>query len=98
MKKLLLLFSSISLLAFDGAKMYKSCVVCHGKQGELVAVKTSPKLASLSQEDLASKLRSIQDGSTTLSKNFLHMHKIKLKNLDENGMQKFAKYIVTLRQ
>ena len=100
MKKLLLtlVLSSVSLLAFESANAYKSCVVCHGKHGGLVAVKTSPKLASLSEADLAKRLMSIKNGSTTISKNFLPMHKIKLKNLEEGNVQEFAKYIVNLKQ
>jgi cytochrome c553 len=72
--------------------------VCHGKQGELVAIKSSPQLSSLGVEELSMRLKKILDGSTSLSKNYVAMHKTKLKGLAPEDTDKFAKYIVELRQ
>lgn len=100
MKKLLpvLLFGCASLLAFDSARVFKPCMFCHGKQGELVAVKSSPVLASLSEDELATRLLNIKKGSTDMSPKFVKMHEVKLKYLKEENVQEFAKYIVSLKK
>jgi cytochrome c553 len=100
MKKIILsvVIVSTALFAMPSEDQYKHCVVCHGKQGELVAIKSSPQLSSLGVEELSMRLKNILDSSTSLSKNYVAMHKTKLKNLAPEDMDKFAKYIVELRQ
>jgi cytochrome c553 len=100
MKKtvLLALMLSTAVFAVQSEELYKHCVVCHGKQGELVAIKNSPQLSSLSEEELSSRLKKIVDGSTPISKNYFAMHTLKLKNLAPQEMDIFAKYIVDLKK
>jgi cytochrome c553 len=100
MKKIIFLAALVasSLFAIESEDQYKHCVVCHGKQGELVAIKSSPQLSLLSQEELSLRLKKILDGSTALSKNYVAMHKTKLKNLPPEETDKFAKYIVDLKK
>ena len=83
MKKSLffLLMCTLTLSALDNAKVYKQCTMCHGKYGEKVAMKSSPKLSSLEVNDLASRMRVIADGSSSMSKKYLGMHQSKLKKL-----------------
>lgn len=93
----LVVLVSTALFAIESEDQYKHCIVCHGKQGELIAIKSSPQLASLSEGDLSLRLKKILDGSTTLSTNYLAMHRIKLKNLAPTETDKFARYIIGLK-
>jgi len=98
MKKIvfLLMLSSLALMAFDAKKSYKQCAMCHGKKGEKVAMKSSPKLNSLSQEQLTSSLKSLLDGSSTVSSKYLGLHKKKLKKVKLEDVETFARYISDL--
>jgi cytochrome c len=100
MRKVILSVAMIatSLFAVESAELYKHCVVCHGKQGELVAIKSSPQLSSLSEEELSLRLKNILDGSTQLSKKYVTMHKIKLQRLTPEKTDELAKYIVNLKK
>lgn len=100
MKKTVLwaLLLSTTVFAVQSEDLYKHCAVCHGKQGELIAIKSSPQLSSLSEEELSTKLKKIIDGSTSISKNYLAMHTLKLKNLTPQEADIFAKYIVDLKK
>ena len=95
MKKIVfaLLTSSVGLLAFDGAKVYKQCTMCHGKHGEKVAMNSSPKLHTLSEADLSSRLHAIADGSSKMASKYLGMHKAKLKKVSSEEMPQLAAYI-----
>ena len=95
MKKslLLVLLCSLSLSAFDGAKVYKQCAMCHGKHGEKVAMNSSPKLHTLSEADLLSRLHAIVDGSSKMASKYLGMHKAKLKKVSSEEMPQLAAYI-----
>jgi len=99
MKKIILSVAMIatSLFAVESAELFKHCVVCHGKQGELVAIKSSPKLSSLDKEELSLRLKKILDGSTLLSKKYVTMHKIKLQRLTPDKTDDLAEYIVNLK-
>lgn len=100
MKKIILsvVLVSTALFAVQSEDLYKHCMVCHGKHGELVAIKSSPQLSSLGAEELSMRLKKILDGSTSLSKNYVGMHTLKLKNLAPEDTDQFAKYIVDLKQ
>jgi cytochrome c553 len=100
MKNLILVAALVasSLFAIESEDQYKHCVVCHGKQGELVAIKSSPQLSSLGEEELSLRLKKILDGSSEMSKNYVAMHRTKLKNLAPDETDKFAKYIVDLKK
>ena len=99
MKKslLLLMMCSLVLSATDSSKVYKQCAMCHGKKGEKVAMKTSPKLNSLSQEQLTTSLKALLDGSSTVSSKYLGLHKKKLKKVKPEDVELFAQYISDLK-
>ena len=99
-KKIILigLVSSSCLLAIESENLYKFCVQCHGKHADKVAVKQSPRLSSLGEEELSVRLKKILDGSSSLSKKFITMHKIKLKYLTPGQTDEFAKYIIELKK
>ena len=99
MKKivLILVMSSLALMAFDGKKAYKQCAMCHGKKGEKVAMKSSPKLNTLSQEQLVTSIKALLDGSSTVSSKYLGVHKKKLKKVKLEDVETFAAYISGLK-
>ena len=99
-KKVILLVAllSTSSYALESEKLYKHCVVCHGENGDRTAIKRSPKLSLLSEEDLSLRLTKILDGSTPLYRNYVAIHKIKLKHLSPEDTDAFAKYIVNLKK
>ena len=99
MKKtvLLLMVGSLALSAFDGAKVYKQCAMCHGKKAEKVALKTSPRLNTMSEEELSTSLRSIINGSSSVAKKYLKMHKSKLKGVSLDDTEAMANNIAVLK-
>jgi len=99
MKKvvILLIVSSLTLIAFDGEKVYKQCAMCHGKKAEKVAVKSSPILNILSEEELSMKLSKLVDGSSNISSQYLGMHKSKLKGVNKEDIPEMSKYILNLK-
>ncbi|MEN8147225.1 MAG: c-type cytochrome [Campylobacterota bacterium] len=94
---LLLMAGSLALSAFDGASAYKKCAMCHGKKGEKVALKTSPVLNTLSEDQLTTSVKAIIDGSSRVSKKYLGMHQKKLKGVGIDDAQKLADHIVKLK-
>ena len=99
MKKslLLLMLCSLVLSATDSAKVYKQCAMCHGKKGEKIAMKTSPRLNSLSQKQLTISLKALLDGSSSVSSKYLGLHKKKLKKVQPEDVEMFAEYISGLK-
>lgn len=91
------MMGSLALLAFDGKSVYKQCAVCHGKQGEKVALKASPQLNTLSEEHLAARIKALLDGSSTISSKYLGMHQKKLKDVGADDAALLAQYILTLQ-
>jgi len=99
MKKLvlILLLSGISLMAFDAPKVYKKCMMCHGKKGEKVALKSSPVINALSVDTLTQRLNGLLDGSSTISSKYIKMHQSKLKGVSAAESQALAAYITALK-
>ena len=93
---LILVMSSLALMAFDGKKAYKQCAMCHGKKGEKVAMKSSPKLNALSQDQLVISIKALLNGSSTVSSKYLGLHKKKLKKVKLVDVDTFARYISDL--
>jgi len=94
---LILVVSSLALMAFDGKKAYKQCAMCHGKKGEKVAMKSSPKLNALSQDQLVISIKALLDGSSSVSSKYLGLHKKKLKKVQLEDVKSFAEYISGLK-
>jgi len=99
-KKMILIgiLASTSLLAVESEDLYRMCVQCHGMEGDKVAVKRSPRLSTLSENELSLRLKKILDGSSSMSKKFVTMHQIKLKYLAAEKTDEFAKYILNLKK
>ncbi len=99
MKKIVLLLTlgALALSAFDGASIYKKCAMCHGKKGEKIALKTSPKLNTLSEEQMTTSIRAFLDGTSKVSSRYLGMHQAKLKGVDADDAAALAQHILTLK-
>jgi len=87
-----------SSFALESEKLYKHCVVCHGEKGDRKAIKRSPQLSLLTKGELSLSLKKILDGSTPLYRNYVAMHKVKLKHLNPEDTDAFASYIVSLKK
>jgi len=59
-----LLFAGVSsLMASDGAALYKKCAGCHGAKGEKKALGKSKVVASMSKAELVTAMKGYKDGS-----------------------------------
>jgi len=59
-----LLFAGVStLMASDGAALYKKCAGCHGAKGEKKALGKSKVVSAMSQADLVTAMKGYKDGS-----------------------------------
>ena len=66
MKKVILLLTTVfalSLMANDGASLYKKCASCHGAQAEKKALGKSKVIKGWTKEDLVAALKGYKDGS-----------------------------------
>lgn len=67
MKKILLAlaFSSASLMAAEGADIYKKCIACHGAQGDKVApgTKGNVKIGGMDKARLIEQLKGYSAGT-----------------------------------
>jgi cytochrome c len=63
----LLLLTSSSVFAADGAELYKAklCNTCHGADGKTPLLPTYPKLAGQNAEYLIQQAKDIRDGKRT---------------------------------
>jgi len=59
-----LLFAGVStLMASDGAALYKKCAGCHGAKGEKKALGKSKVISAMSHTELVGALKGYKDGS-----------------------------------
>jgi len=93
----LLVLGTLGLSAVEGEVVYKKCAMCHGKQGEKVALQSSPRLNTLNEEELSGKLKALLNGSSSVDKRYVGMHKAKLKGVREEDTPAIAKYILSLK-
>jgi len=101
MKRIAVVFiiGTLSLFAFDGAKSYKNCVMCHGKDAQKTAMKGAFKLSSSNQVELTGKLNGIVNGTSEIPKNFFNLHqaKFKLAGITTDNSNMMAEYILGLK-
>jgi len=65
MKKTLLtlaLLGATSLMAADGATIYKACAVCHGADGKTVYAGKVPAITSLTKDQIVAHLAEYKEG------------------------------------
>jgi len=59
----LLGFGSVSVMANEGADLYKKCAACHGAQGEKVALGKSKIIKDMGVAGVITALKGYKDGS-----------------------------------
>jgi len=96
MKKVILLLITVfafSLMANDGASLYKKCVACHGAQGEKKALNKSQIIQNWSEEQLVSSLKGYKDG--TYGGAMKGLMKGQVASYSDEDIAKVAKHITT---
>ena len=101
MKKLVLicLFGVVSLMAADGAVLYKKCAVCHGANGDKVppGSKATSTVNTLSKDKIVADLKGYK--AKTLNQfGAGPLMYAQAANLSEEDMIALADYIVTLKK
>lgn len=97
MKKMLLalLFAGSSLLAADGASLYKSCIACHGLKAEKKALNKSQIIAGWSADQIVAALQGYKAG--TYGGALKATMKGQVAKLSPDDMKVLADYITTLK-
>lgn len=75
MKKIIivLLLASMSLMAMDGAKLYKQrCALCHGEQGQKITRTGVAPLAAMDPTVLALTMRAFRDQDERIGTYTMH--------------------------
>ena len=96
MKKILLLLTTVfafSLMANDGAGLYKKCAACHGAQAEKKALNKSQIIQNWSEEQLVSSLKGYKDG--TYGGAMKGLMKGQVATYSNEDIAKVAKHITT---
>ena len=98
MKKiaLSLLVVSVSLMAADGAALYKKCAACHGQHGEKKALGKSAVIGGLDAATIAADLKGYKAG-TTNKKGMGALMKGQVAAYDDAQIEAVAAYISTLK-
>lgn len=91
-----LLFSSASLVASDGEKIYKKCAICHGLDGDKKSLNVSEKIAGWNRDKVIKTLHNYKDGKIDRY-GFGKMMMGQATNLNDNQMQTVAKFVEELK-
>lgn len=98
MKKLTILVATLfaaTLMANDGAGLYKKCASCHGVNAEKKALNKSEAIQGWDKAKLVTALTGYQDGS--YGKAMKGLMKTQLKGYDAAKIDAVAEYITTLK-
>ena len=98
MKKIILLLTTVfalSLMANDGASLYKKCAGCHGTSAEKKALNKSQVIQGWDQEKLVTALKGYKDG--TYGGTMKGLMKGQVASYDDAEIEAVAKYISTLK-
>ena len=98
MKKiaLALLVTGVSLMAADGAALYKKCAACHGAHGEKAALGKSAKIGGLDTATIAADLKGYKAG-TTNKKGMGALMKGQVASYSDADLEAISAYISTLK-
>ena len=104
MKKIIivLLLASVSLMAVDGAKIYKQhCVLCHGEKAQRSPKSGVPALAGRDVTELALTIRAYRDQDERIGSYSNHKSSQVMKDstsgLTRDAIVALAKYINSLQ-
>jgi cytochrome c553 len=89
------LVSSSSLLAADGAALYKKCTACHGVNGEKKALGKSQVIAGWDSQKIQDALKGYKDGS--YGGPMKGLMKGQVASLDDAGIEAVSNYIAELK-
>ncbi len=98
MKKVILLLTTVfalSLMANDGASLYKKCVACHGAKAEKKALNKSQIIQGWSKEQLIISLKGYKDG--TYGGAMKGLMKGQVASYDDAKIEALSEYITTLK-
>ena len=98
MKKVILLLTTVfalSLMANDGASLYKKCATCHGAKAEKKALNKSQVIQGWTKEKLVSAIKGYKDGSYGGAMKGLM--KGQVASYDDAKIEAVAEYITTLK-
>ncbi len=98
MKKIALalaLAAASTLLAADGAALYKKCVSCHGVNAEKKALNKGKIIQGWSKEQLVNSLKGYKDGSYGGAMKGLM--KGQVASYDDAKIEAVSEYITTLK-
>lgn len=96
MKKLILLLTTlfaVTLMANDGAGLYKKCAGCHGMHAEKKALGKSHVIAKMSEEEIVTALKGYKDGSYGGA--MKGVMKGQVASYSDEDIQNVAKHITT---
>ena len=98
MKKIVLLLTTlfaVTLMASDGADLYKKCAGCHGVKAEKKALGKSHVIAKMSEKEIVAALKGYKDG--TYGGAMKGIMKGQVAPYSDEDIQKVAKHIQTLK-
>ena len=101
MKKLaiaMLLAGATSLMAADGATIFKACAVCHGAKADTVYAGKVPALTSLSSAEIVTALNEYKAGTRNkFAMGAVMSAQAKLHIKTDDDAKAVADYIATLK-
>ena len=98
MKKVILLLTTVfalSLMANDGASLYKKCAACHGAKAEKKALNKSQIIQGWSKEQLVTSIKGYKDG--TYGGAMKGLMKGQVASYDDAKIEAVSQYITTLK-
>jgi len=98
MKKVILLLTTVfalSLMANDGAGLFKKCAGCHGNKAQNKALNKSQIIQGWDKEKLAAALKGYKDG--TYGGAMKGLMKGQVASYDDAKIDAVAEYISTLK-
>ncbi len=98
MKKLALalLVTGVSLMAADGAALYKKCAACHGAKGEKAALGKSAVIGGVDAATIAADLKGYKAG-TTNKKGMGALMKGQVASYSDADIEAVAAYVAGLK-
>lgn len=98
MKKIVLgmVFAAASLMAADGAALYKKCISCHGVKAEKPALGKSEVIAGWDKAKTVESLKAYKAG-TLNKKGMGGMMKGQMASFSDADIDAIAEYISTLK-
>jgi len=90
------ILASSTLLAADGASIYKKCAGCHGGKAEKAALGKSKIIANMSEDEISKALNGYKDG--TYGGTMKGLMKGQVASLSKEDVSSLATYIASLKQ